>query len=98
VRGEDQVSGGCPGSDGRNLSVELYKCCTCGAEVEMFSDEVKVKCPECGTQVFKDAVPNCVQWCAKARECIGEERWSALHPETGETGTTPADQEEHRHE
>jgi len=34
----------CPGQDNRNLRVELFKCPSCGAEVEIFSNEVKVKC------------------------------------------------------
>jgi hypothetical protein len=48
-----------------------------------------------------------VQWCTKARECIGEERWLALHPDDFEAGGgteiagaggKPVGQEEHRHE
>lgn len=101
------MSAGCPGSDGRNLSTALYRCAHCGAEVEMFSDEIRVRCPACGAHVCKDSVPSCVQWCAKARECIGEERWLALHPDDGEAGGAaqtgraagnPADQKEPRHE
>jgi hypothetical protein len=34
----------CPGQDSRNLRVSLHKCPNCGAEVEIFSDEIKVKC------------------------------------------------------
>jgi DNA-directed RNA polymerase subunit RPC12/RpoP len=68
----------CPGQDGRNLSASLHKCPDCGAEVEMFSDEVRVKCRSCGSIVYKESVPTCVEWCAKARECLGEERWKAL--------------------
>ena len=33
----------CPGQDLRNLRVSLHKCPNCGAEVEIFSDEIKVK-------------------------------------------------------
>ena len=44
----------CPGQDRRNLRVELYRCPNCGTEVEIFSDEVKVKCYNCGTMVFKE--------------------------------------------
>jgi ribosomal protein S27AE len=72
------MAGGCPGQDGRSLSVSLHKCPTCGDEVEMFSDEVRTKCRKCGNLVYKESTPTCVEWCAKARECLGEERWKAL--------------------
>jgi len=40
-----------------------------------------VKCPKCGTKVYRAQVPSCVDWCAHARECIGEERWRELRGE-----------------
>jgi DNA-directed RNA polymerase subunit RPC12/RpoP len=71
----------CPGQDMRNLRVALYKCPGCGAEVEMFSDEMKVKCPKCGAKVYREKTPSCVEWCASARQCLGEERWKQLRGE-----------------
>ena len=68
----------CPGQDMRNLRVELYKCPNCSAEVEIFSDEQKAKCPKCGQKVYRDRVPSCIEWCAMARQCLGEERWKQL--------------------
>jgi len=68
----------CPGQDGRNLRVELYKCPSCGAEVEIFSDEIKVKCHNCGEMIYKEKIPSCIDWCASARQCLGEERWKQL--------------------
>ncbi len=68
----------CPGQDFRNLRVSLYKCPNCGAEVEIFSDEVSVKCRKCGEKVNSDMGPSCIEWCASARECLGEERWRQL--------------------
>jgi NADH pyrophosphatase NudC (nudix superfamily) len=68
----------CPGQDFRNLRVELHKCPNCGAEVEIFSDEVKVKCPKCAKYVFREKMPSCIEWCASARQCLGEERWRQL--------------------
>jgi Fe-S-cluster-containing dehydrogenase component len=44
----------------------------------MFSDETRVKCHGCGNYVVKEQVPSCVEWCAQARQCLGEERWKAL--------------------
>lgn len=72
----------CPGQDTRNLRVSLHKCPTCGNEVEIFSDESKIKCKKCGTIVYKEKVPSCISWCASARQCLGEERWKQLHGDT----------------
>lgn len=72
------MGGRCPGQDGRNLTVSLHICPNCGAEVEMFSDETRVKCRACGTYVVKEEVPTCISWCSQVRACIGEERWAAL--------------------
>ncbi len=69
---------GCPGQDMRNLKVDLVKCPKCGAESELFSDEMSIKCRKCGTRIERKQVPSCVQWCASARQCLGEERWRAL--------------------
>lgn len=41
----------CPSQYFRNLRIELYRCPKCGYEVEVFSDEAKVKCPHCGEMV-----------------------------------------------
>jgi DNA-directed RNA polymerase subunit RPC12/RpoP len=68
----------CPGQDMRKLRVELYKCPTCGAEVEIFSDETRIRCQKCGTMVFKERLPSCIEWCASARQCLGEERWKQI--------------------
>ena len=68
----------CPGQDSRNLRVSLVKCPSCGAEVEVFSDELKTKCPGCGELVYREKTPSCVDWCASAPKCLGEERWRQL--------------------
>jgi len=68
----------CPGQDTRNLRVELYLCPNCKTEVEIFSDETKFKCHKCGTIVYKEKLPSCIDWCASARQCLGEERWREL--------------------
>lgn len=44
----------------------------------MFSDETRAKCHRCGTYVYQEEIPSCIEWCAKARECIGEERWEQI--------------------
>ncbi len=72
------MPGQCPGQDTRKLRVALYKCPNCGAEVEMFSDELRIKCPKCEKYVYKEKVPSCIDWCASARQCLGEEMWQVL--------------------
>jgi len=72
----------CPGQDSRNLRVELHKCPNCGHEVEIFSDEIKVRCSRCGENVFRERTPSCIDWCASARQCLGEERWRRLKGES----------------
>jgi len=62
----------CPGNDGRFLRAELQKCPNCGYEVEIFSDEAKVKCPECKREVRRGESSSCIDWCQYARQCIGE--------------------------
>ncbi len=68
----------CPGQNMNNLRVSLYSCPSCGAEVEIFSDELKAKCPKCGQEVYHDKSPSCIDWCAYARKCLGEKRWKEL--------------------
>ncbi len=36
------------------------------------------KCPKCKTKVYSDMQNSCIDWCASARECLGEERWKEL--------------------
>ena len=68
----------CPGQDARNLKVGLYKCPGCGYEVEIFSDETRIKCRKCGNYVYRDKIPSCIEWCSKAKECLGEERYNQM--------------------
>lgn len=75
----------CPGQDMRNLRVSIHKCPNCGSEVEIFSDELGAKCQKCGTKVMREQVPTCIDWCAHARECLGEERWRELRGQTEQT-------------
>ena len=68
----------CPGQDIRNLRAAMYKCEKCGNEVEMFSDELRIRCYRCKEFVYKENTPSCIDWCRSAKECIGEEKWNAL--------------------
>lgn len=68
----------CPGQDSRKLRSAIYKCPNCGADVEIFSDELKFRCRKCGQYVYRDKTPSCIEWCASARQCLGEEKWRQL--------------------
>ncbi len=68
----------CPGQDFRSLTMSVHMCPQCGKEVEMFSDEMKFKCPHCKAVVEKETVPSCIQWCKEAKRCLGPERWAKV--------------------
>ena len=68
----------CPGQDTRNLKAAMVACPNCGAEVEMFSDELRIRCHACRAYVYKEKTPSCVDWCSSAEKCLGVERWNAL--------------------
>jgi len=68
----------CPGQSSRDIKVGIYVCQNCGLEVEIFSDEMRAKCPKCGKFVQKEKVPSCIEWCKSARECLGEKRWKEI--------------------
>jgi hypothetical protein len=45
--------------------------------VELFSNDVSVKCSTCGFEVYNDIL-SCVQWCRYAKECVGEETYTKI--------------------
>ena len=71
----------CPGSSVvKSPTPEYIQCQRCGAEVEIWSDEAKATCPDCGAVNFKEQRPSCLDWCAFAKECVGEEAYARLKP------------------
>ena len=68
----------CPGQDKRNIKAEIIKCPDCGYAIEIFSDEIKIRCPKCNNLACRVRLPSCVDWCKSARLCIGEEKWKLL--------------------
>ena len=68
----------CPGQDTRKITIGYHRCPTCGYAVEMFSDELRRRCPKCKTEVHKEQTPSCIQWCAAARQCIGPKRYEEI--------------------
>jgi len=68
--------GKCPGQDVQNGQIELRECPDCGEEVEFFPNDFKLRCDRCGVMVYRERIPSCADWCAGARQCLGEEKWA----------------------
>ncbi|MCK9590731.1 MAG: hypothetical protein M0Q91_01805 [Methanoregula sp.] len=68
----------CPGAANlRTPVLTIKKCPQCGEEVELFSNDLSVKCSGCGFVVYND-IESCIQWCRYAKECVGEETYDKL--------------------
>ncbi|MDP6490267.1 MAG: phosphohydrolase [Kiritimatiellia bacterium] len=66
----------CPGSSGfTQPKIELLECPDCRQDVEIWSDETTGKCSSCGKTVSRTSTPACMDWCAHAEECLGEEKY-----------------------
>lgn len=67
----------CPGSKLiRQPKPEMFDCPSCGAEVEIWTDELKGTCPKCKTVVMRYQDQSCLEWCKLARNCVGELAYS----------------------
>lgn len=68
----------CPGSQQfKQPKPENIKCPSCGRDVEIWSDEVRVVCPFCKAAVTRQTgAQSCLDWCEHARECVGEKRYA----------------------
>ena len=67
----------CPGSKMlRQPAPESFDCPKCGNEVEIWTDELKRNCHNCGTTVMRETNLSCLEWCAKAADCIGDEAYA----------------------
>jgi len=49
----------------------LRDCPSCGQKVELFADEVYVRC-RCGQNVYAEEPPACTKWCPSAALCLGK--------------------------
>ncbi|MCX6354463.1 MAG: phosphohydrolase [Candidatus Aureabacteria bacterium] len=81
----------CPGMERIRASFPDEIPCACGKKVEMWPDDTEARCPECGEIVKRDVPPTCIDWCASARECVGERLYEQYmrargksRPSTGE--------------
>ncbi len=71
----------CPGSRSiRQPTPEYLKCPECGAEVEIWTDELKATCSACGGKVYRAQQASCIDWCPYAKECVGPEVYARLKP------------------
>lgn len=65
----------CPGQDQRFWKPDDIfdiECSSCGALVEFWKDEPKLKCPKCKNQLVNPKLdPGCAEWCKYAKECLG---------------------------
>lgn len=68
----------CPGVDTRFIRVEEQVCKNCGYEVEIFSDEIRTICPKCKTNIYRENIPSCIDWCSYAKQCIGQDKYEEL--------------------
>ena len=69
----------CPGSNEiRQPKPEDLMCSTCGEAVEIWSDETEAKCKRCGAMNTRLLGPSCIDWCAFAKECVGEDKYRRL--------------------
>jgi len=70
---------GCPGAKlFKEVVPDYIHCPQCHTEVEIWSDEPYVRCPDRGGLVMHDAGVSCIDWCAFAAECIGVQKYERL--------------------
>ena len=69
----------CPGAAAVSgtPTLEVRRCPDCGGEIEIFSNEQDARCVKCGRVIYND-IQSCIRWCEHAKECVGEEKYSAL--------------------
>jgi hypothetical protein len=66
----------CPGAKLiRQPKPEMFDCPNCGAEVEIWTDELKGTCTRCKTVVLRYQDQSCLEWCKLAATCVGQEAY-----------------------
>jgi ribosomal protein S27AE len=77
----------CPGAANiRTPTLTVRKCPQCGEGIEIFSNDIAVKCSRCGFTVYND-IQSCIRWCKEARECLGDEMYRKLMEKKEELGS-----------
>ena len=67
---------GCQGKPRTPTIIEKV-CPQCGELIEMFSIDSQMACEKCGFVAYNDTL-SCVQWCAHARKCVGDEMYEYM--------------------
>ncbi len=81
----------CPGSKlFKQVQPEYITCPHCEHEIEMWTDELVIRCPNCHLPVRRDRGASCIDWCPFAQECIGAQKYAQL--KRAESEPTPAPQ------
>jgi HD superfamily phosphodiesterase len=66
----------CPGAKLiRQPMPEMFDCPKCGAEVEIWTDELRGTCGRCKTVVLRYQDQSCLEWCKLATTCVGQEAY-----------------------
>jgi len=69
----------CPGAKKiLQPSPEEFFCEKCRTKVEIWSDEMTVKCPKCGSTVSRVREKSCLDWCSSAEQCLGVMKYNKL--------------------
>ena len=64
---------GCPGAKNlRQPEPQNITCLFCNYDLEIWTDEIKVKCPHCQKTVIRRQASSCLDWCKYAKECVGD--------------------------
>ena len=67
----------CPGAKLiRQPKPEDFDCPNCGAEVEIWTDELRGVCLRCKTTVLRYQDQSCLEWCKLAETCVGQEAYN----------------------
>lgn len=67
---------GCQGKP-RTPTIHEKVCPRCGNLIELFSIDTEATCDNCGFVAYNDTL-SCVQWCAYARQCVGDEMYEHM--------------------
>jgi len=70
------IAEGCQGKP-RTPTIHEKICPECGSIIELFSIDTQVACEKCGFIAYNDTL-SCVQWCAHARKCVGDEMYEQM--------------------
>lgn len=65
----------CPGNSSFvQPKPECVLCPSCGAEVEIWTDEVCAFCLVCHAAISRGLVQSCLDWCQHAEKCLESQR------------------------